>query len=291
MMDWQQTAAALAMAPTAATTIMATTMFDDFLARAALAGTGLAAVAGPLGCFVVWRRLSYFGDTLAHAALLGVALSLLLNLGVVVGVFATAVLVALLLLALRERSSLSSDSILGLLSHGALAAGLLALSFMTWVRFDLMGLLFGDLLAVTRSDLAVLYGGGATVLLVLWRIWKPLFAATVNRDIAAAEGLQPRKAELLFVIMLAAVVAIAIKIVGVLLVTAMLIIPAAASRRFASTPRQMVILSVAVGVGAVLAGLWFSFRWDTPSGPSVIAAAVLMFFAGLLMPQKLLSRS
>jgi zinc transport system permease protein len=266
-------------------------MLDDFLARAALAGIGLAAVAGPFGCFVVWRRLSYFGDTLAHAALLGVALSLLLNLGVVVGVFATAVLVALLLLALRERSSLSSDSILGLLSHGALAAGLLALSFMTWVRFDMMGLLFGDLLAVTRSDLAVLYGGGATVLLVLWRIWKPLFAATVNRDIAAAEGLQPRKAELLFVIMLAAVVAIAIKIVGALLVTAMLIIPAAASRRFASTPRQMVILSVAVGVGAVLAGLWFSFRWDTPSGPSVIAAAVLMFFAGLLMPQKLLSRS
>jgi zinc transport system permease protein len=279
------------MAPTAATTIMATIMLDDFLARAALAGIGLAAVAGPFGCFVVWRRLSYFGDTLAHAALLGVALSLLLNLGVVVGVFATAVLVALLLLALRERSSLSSDSILGLLSHGALAAGLLALSFMTWVRFDMMGLLFGDLLAVTRSDLAVLYGGGATVLLVLWRIWKPLFAATVNRDIAAAEGLQPRKAELLFVIMLAAVVAIAIKIVGALLVTAMLIIPAAASRRFASTPRQMVILSVAVGVGAVLAGLWFSFRWDTPSGPSVIAAAVLMFFAGLLMPQKLLSRS
>jgi zinc transport system permease protein len=113
----------------------------------------------------------------------------------------------------------------------------------------------------------------------------------VNRDIAAAEGLQPHKAELLFVIMIAAVVAIAIKIVGVLLVTAMLIIPAAASRRFASTPRQMVILSVAVGVGAVLAGLWFSFRWDTPSGPSIIAAAVLMFFAGLLMPQNLLSRS
>ncbi len=267
-------------------------MLDDFLTRAVLAGMGLAAVAGPLGCFVVWRRLSYFGDTLAHAALLGVAVSLLLNVSVMLAVFAVALLAALLLVLLQNKSSLASDAILGLLSHGALAVGLLAISFMTWVRFDMMGLLFGDLLAVTRADLAILYGGGAAVLLLLWWFWKPLFAATVNRDIAAAEGMQPEKTELLFIVLLAAVVAIAIKIVGVLLVTAMLIIPAAASRRLASTPQQMVLLSVGVGIAAVVAGLWSSLQWNTPSGPSIIAAAALLFLAGLVLPRGLsISRS
>lgn len=278
------------------TTIMITNMsiimLDDFLTRAVLAGIGLAAVAGPLGCFVVWRRLSYFGDTLAHAALLGVAVALLLNVSVMLAVFGVALLAALLLVMLQSRSSLASDAILGLLSHGALAIGLLAISFMTWVRFDMMGLLFGDLLAVTRTDLAILYGGGGAVLLLLWWFWQPLFAATVNRDIAAAEGMQPEKAELLFIILLAAVVAIAIKIVGVLLVTAMLIIPAAASRRISATPQQMVALSIAAGITAVVAGLWSSLQWNTPSGPSIIAAAALLFLAGLALPRNLgISRS
>jgi zinc transport system permease protein len=216
-----------------------------------------------------------------------VALSLLLNVSVIFAVFAVALVAAFLLVLLQKRSSLASDAILGFLSHGALAVGLLALSFMTWVRFDMMGLLFGDLLAVTRIDLAVLYGGGAVVLLLLWWFWKPLFAATVNRDIAAAEGMQPEKAELLFIILLAAVVAIAIKIVGVLLVTAMLIIPAAASRRLSSTPQQMVLLAILVGIASVAIGLWGSLAWNTPSGPSIIAAAALLFLVGLVLPRSL----
>lgn len=272
-------------ATTMTVTNMSTIMLDDFLVRAALAGIGLAAIAGPLGCFVVWRRLSYFGDTLAHAALLGVAFSLLFNVSVVLAVFLVALVAGLLLALLQRNSALASDAILGLLSHGALAAGLLALSLMAWVRFDIMGLLFGDLLAVTRGDLAILYGGGALVLLLLWWFWKPLFAATVNRDVAAAEGMRPERAELLFVILLAAVVAIAIKIVGVLLVTAMLIIPAAASRRLSATPLQMVLLSVGAGIAAVAAGLWGSWQWNTPSGPSIIAAAALLFLAGLVLPR------
>jgi zinc transport system permease protein len=281
----QLTTAIPATATTITTINTSTTVLDDFLVRATLAGFGLATIAGPLGCFIVWRRLSYFGDTLAHAALLGVALSLLLNVSVIFAVFAVALVAAFLLVLLQKRSSLASDAILGFLSHGALAVGLLALSFMTWVRFDMMGLLFGDLLAVTRIDLAVLYGGGAVVLLLLWWFWKPLFAATVNRDIAAAEGMQPEKAELLFIILLAAVVAIAIKIVGVLLVTAMLIIPAAASRRLSSTPQQMVLLAILVGIASVAIGLWGSLAWNTPSGPSIIAAAALLFLVGLVLPR------
>jgi zinc transport system permease protein len=259
-------------------------MLDDFLTRALLAGLGLAAVAGPLGCFVVWRRLSYFGDTLSHAALLGVALALLLNINVAAAVFAVALLIALALLALQKRSALPPDAILGILSHGSLAAGLLALTLMTWLRIDLMGLLFGDLLAVTRADLAVLYGGGAVVLLLLWRFWKPLLAATVSPDIAEAEGLQPARANLLFMVLLAAVVAVAIKIVGVMLITAMLVIPAAAARRLSPGPVPMVFAAAVVGMLAVAAGLWASATLDTPSGPSIVAAAVVFYGLGLLLP-------
>jgi zinc transport system permease protein len=152
-------------------------MLDDFFTRAVIAGVGIAAVTGPLGCFVVWRKLAYFGDTLAHAALLGVAISLLLDVNVTLAVFAVAIVVALLLLVLQRRSALSSDALLGMLSHGSLAVGLLALAFMTWVRMDLMGLLFGDLLTVSKADIAIVYGGGAFVLAALVYAWKPLFCS------------------------------------------------------------------------------------------------------------------
>jgi zinc transport system permease protein len=259
-------------------------MLDDFLVRAALAGLGLAAVAGPLGCFVVWRRMSYFGDALAHAALLGVALSLLLQVNTALAVFAVAVIAALLMLALEAKSALAADAALGLLSHGSLAAGLLALSFMAWLRIDMMSLLFGDLLAVTRGDLALLLAGGVAVLAALWWFWKPLVAATVSFDIASAEGLHPRQAQIVLMIMLAAVVAVAIKIVGALLITAMLVVPPAAARRWASGPVAMAMLAVLAGAIAVIAGLWGSLTWNTPSGPSIVAAAVLLFVAGLVLP-------
>jgi zinc transport system permease protein len=265
-------------------------MLDDFFTRALLAGIGLALVAGPLGCFVVWRRLSYFGDTLAHAALLGVALALLLNVNVTLAVFVLAVVVALALLGLQARSALSSDALLGMLSHGALAIGLLAIAFMSWVRLDVMGLLFGDLLAVTRADLAVLWLGGAAVLAALVWAWRPLFATTVNRDLAAAEGIAVSAHEVLLMVLLAAVVAVSIKIVGVMLITSLLIIPAGAARRLAGGPQVMAVLAAGVGVVAVIGGLFGSLQFNTPSGPSTIACAVLLFVVILLMPLQWLKK-
>ncbi len=259
-------------------------MFDDFFTRAILGGLGVAAVAGPLGCFVVWRKMAYFGDTLAHAALLGVALSLLLNVNVTLAVFALAVIVALALLALQKRSALSSDALLGMLSHGSLAMGLLALAFMTWVRFDLMGLLFGDLLTVGKSDLAVIYGCGTAVLAVLLWAWKPLFAVTVNRDMAAAEGINPAAYDILLLLLLAGVVAVSIKIVGVMLITSLLIIPAGAARRFSTGPAMMAALAVAIGAISVVIGLLASLTWNTPSGPSIVVVALLLFLLGLIVP-------
>ncbi len=252
-------------------------MLDDFFLRALLAGVGVALVAGPLGCFIVWRRLAYFGDTLSHAALLGVALALLLDTNVTLVVFAVSACVSIALLVLRRRASLSADALLGLLAHSALALGLVVLAFMTWVRVDLMGFLFGDILAVSKTDVVTVWLGGAGVLGLLALIWRPLFAGTVNRELAEAEGVDPDRSELVFMLLMAAVIAIAMKIVGVLLTTALLIIPAATARRFASGPEQMAVLAALAGAASVVGGLFGSLRWDTPSGPSIVVAALALF--------------
>ena len=252
---------------------------DDFLVRAVLAGVGVALAAGPLGCFVVWRRMAYFGDATAHAALLGVTLSLATALPVVLGVAVAALAMALTVAAFAGRSY-AADTLLGVASHGALAAGLVALSFLSGVRVDLMGYLFGDILAVTRGDLVVIWVGAALVVaLVAWR-WRRLLLATLNEDLAAASGIDSARERLILTLALALLVAVALKVVGVLLVTAMLIVPAAAARSFARTPEAMAVGAVAVGALASVAGLAGSWRLDTPAGPSIVVAAVLALIVG-----------
>jgi zinc transport system permease protein len=265
-------------------------MLDDFFTRAVIGGIGVAFVAGPLGCFIIWRRLAYFGDTLSHSALLGVALALLFELNITAAVFGMSVAVSLLLMLLQRRASLSSDALLGLLSHSALAVGLVVLAFMTWVRVDLMGFLFGDILSITSFDLAVIWGGGAVVLAVLIRIWQPLFAATVNYELATAEGARPDLANIIFMILMAAVIAVSMKIVGVLLITALLIIPAATARRFSTSPEQMAIIAAIVGMGSVWLGLLGSLEWDTPAGPSIVVAALGCFVISVLPLPRWLTR-
>jgi len=266
-------------------------MLDDFFTRAVVAGIGVALVAGPLGCFIGWRRLAYFGDTLSHAALLGVALGFLFEVNITLAVFAVAVAVSIALLLLRRRAALSADALLGLLAHATLALGLVALSFMTWVRIDLMGFLFGDILAVSKLDIAFIWFGGAACLAVLAAIWRPLFAGTVSVELAEAEGLRPERANIIFMLLLAAVIAISMKIVGVLLITAMLIIPAATARRFAAGPEQMAAIAALVGVVAVVSGLFGSLKWDTPTGPSIVVAALGLFLLSLVSPSLLNRRA
>ncbi len=252
-------------------------MLDDFFIRALVAGIGVALIAGPLGCFIVWRRLSYFGDTLAHSALLGVALAYLFQMNIMLSVFGVAVLVSLLLVLMQRQKTLSSDASLGMLSHASLAFGLVALAFMTWVRVDLMGFLFGDILAVSTTDIAIIYTGGVIILAVLAKIWRPLFAATVDKELAQAEGVNTDLMNLIFMLLMAVVIAISMKLVGVLLITALLIIPAATARVFATGPESMALMSIVAGVSSVVAGLFSSLQWDTPSGPSIVLVAFLLF--------------
>ena len=257
-------------------------MFDDFFIRALVAGIGIAFVAGPLGCFVVWRRLSYFGDTLAHSALLGVTIAYSLEFNIAVSIFLISSVIALILIKLQKETNLPSDALLGLLAHCALAVGLVVIGFLTFIRFDIMGLLFGDILAVNKKDLMTIWVGGALILLVLRLIWRSLFASTVNYELAQAEGLNPDRAKAVFTILLAAIIAISIKLVGVLLITGMLIIPTAMARNLSDNPKKMVIFSIIGGLLAVLIGLFSSLEFNTPSGPSIIVAALALFIISLL---------
>ena len=257
-------------------------MLDDFFIRAVVGGTGVALLAGPLGCFIVWRRLAYFGDTLSHSALLGVAMALLLHMNITLTVFVISVAVSMLLILLQRRASLSSDALLGLLAHATLAVGLVVLAFMTWVRVDLMGFLFGDILAITARDIAIIWGGGLVVLALVSFIWKPLLASTVSYDIAVAEGLRPDLANFLFMVLMAGVIAISMKIVGVLLITALLIIPAATARRFSGNPEIMAVMASILGAASVWLGLEGSLKWDTPAGPSIVVAALAFFIISVL---------
>ena len=256
-------------------------MFDDFFIRALVAGIGVAIVTGPLGCFVVWRRLSYFGDTLAHSALLGVTMAYSFQFNIAISVFLISSLIALILIKLQKRTNLPGDALLGLLAHSSLAVGLVVIGFLTFIRFDIMGLLFGDILAVNVTDLLTIWVGGGLILLVLKIIWKPLFASTVNYELAEAEGLNPDRAKAIFTILMAALIAISIKMVGLLLITGMLIIPAAMARNLSDSPFKMVLFSIIGGLLSVLIGLFSSLEFNTPSGPSIIAAALFLFILSL----------
>ena len=260
-------------------------MLEDFLLRALAGGFGVALIAGPFGSFVVWRRLAYFGDTLAHSALLGVALGFLLHLNLTLGILAVCQLLALLLFFGQRQKHLSGDTLLGIFSHGALSLGLVALAFMPQVRVDLFAYLFGDILALSSADLLWIYGGGGLALAGLLWLWKPLLAITVHEDLARVEGIAVDRINWTFLALIALSVALMMKVVGLLLVTSLLIIPAATARRFAGSPEVMAFLAVVIGCFAVAGGLAASFWYDTPTGPSIVVAACALFLISFVLPR------
>jgi len=258
----------------------------DFLLNALLAGLALALVAGPLGSFVVWRRMAYFGDTLAHAALLGVAVGLLLDVSPTLAVTVGCVLLAVLLVTLQQRQPLAADTLLGILAPSTLSLGLVVLSFNREVRIDLLGYLFGDLLAVGPSELLWIVAGSALVLACLLALWRQLLAVTVHEELAQVEGLPVAGLRLALVLLIALVIAVAMKIVGVLLITSLLIIPAAAAQRHSRTPEQMAIGASLLGMLAVGGGLSLSWFEDTPAGPSIVVCAASLFLLSLALPRR-----
>lgn len=261
-------------------------MLDDFLIRALIAGSCIALVTAPFGCFVVWRRMAYFGDTMAHSALLGITLALLFEINSGLGVFAVASILSIALVVLQKHADLPNDTLLGILSHSTLALGLIVIGLLTRAPVDVMAYLFGDVLAVTRADLLLIVVAGAIAVGALLAIWRPLLASTVNEELARAECKNISAVNFVYLILLAAVIAIAIKIVGILLITALLVIPAAAARKLATSPEKMALCAAMVGITSVWMGLFSSMTWDTPAGPAIVVSALLLFLLCQISPIK-----
>ena len=250
---------------------------DELILKALLVGMAVAAVGGPLGSFVVWRRGAYFGDTLGHGALLGVALGVVFGVDPDAAVLAVVVAAAVALAFLGRGIGLGTDTMLGILAHGGLALGIVGLSLAHAPNVDLAAYLFGDILAVGMGDATRIVVAAAAVLAALALIWRPLLSATASEELASVEGTPVAFVRAAFMVLLALTVAIAMKAVGILLVTALLIIPAAAARPLARTPEAMAVLASLAGMIAVAGGLYAAFAFDTPAGPTVVVAALVLF--------------
>ena len=257
---------------------------DDFFTRALLGGVGVALIAGPMGCIVVWRRMAYFGAALAHAALLGVALGFLLDINLTLGVLAVCLALALGLSMLEGRLSLSNDTLLGIMAHSMLALGLITLAMMQALRVDLLGYLFGDVLAISTDEVVLIFAVALICLVLMGLHWRSLIALTVDAEIATVEDIKVRQVRLAFVLLLATVIAIGMKIVGILLIVSLLIIPPAVARAISRTPEQMAVNAALIGVGAVIMGLLGSLSWDLPAGPAIVVVASMAFLLAVCVP-------
>ena len=255
---------------------------DEFLIRALIAGALVASVAGLLGVFIVWRRMAFFGDTLSHSALLGVALGMLLNIGFMIGVVVSTLLVGLILYSFQKQKRVSNDSLLGILAHSGLSLGLIALSFVETQNVNIEEWLFGDVLSVNWTDVITIAGVMLIIVTVMWRLWTPLLTLTVHDELAKVEGINTNLVNLSFVLVVALLVATAMQIVGALLITALLIIPATAARNFAKTPEQMAMIAAGIGVLSVIGGISGSILYDIPAGPSIVMASTVLFFSSHL---------
>ncbi len=261
----------------------------DFIWHALLAGIGVALIAGPLGSFVVWRRMSYFGDTLAHSALLGIALGIALDMNLNIAVIICCVLIAVTLVFLQQHRFISTDTLLGILAHSTLSLGLISIGLLG-VRVDILSYLFGDLLTVTNSELIWIFTGTVAVSTLLIIFWRPLLAITIDEEMAQAEGYPVTLIRLLLMLLMAIVIAVAMKIVGVLLITSLMIIPAAAARRLTKSPESMALTASVLGCIAVILGILASVEWDTATGPSIVLAAAVVFVGCYLIPTHYLGK-
>ncbi|GEA49479.1 zinc ABC transporter permease [Vibrio inusitatus NBRC 102082] len=257
----------------------------EFLLPSLLAGFGIAIIAGPLGSFVVWRKMAYFGDTLAHASLMGLALGFLLDINLYLALVVCCIALAIILVTLQRQQLVATDTLLGILAHSALSLGLIAVSFLDNVRIDLMGYLFGDLLSVNNYDVMFIYMGATVVMLLLVAFWRPLLSSTVNEELAAVEGVNISLMRLLIMLMIGLVIAVGMKFVGALIISSLLIIPAATARRLCRSPEQMAIMASIIGMICVCTGLSMSWFYDTPAGPSVVVSATVLFLLAQLKPQ------
>ena len=249
---------------------------EPFIIKGLLAGVIVALVAGVMGCFVVWRRMAYFGDSLAHSALLGIALGIALGVNHNLSVIMLCSLFALILVWLQQKRIFATDTLLGILAHASLSIGVITISILEQI-IDLHSYLFGDILTVGNDQIWWLVIGGGSVLGVLTYNWSSLVLMTIDEDLAQAENVPVARYQMLLMFLMTIVVAISIKIVGILLIASLLIIAPAASRQLSKSPEMMAMIACLIGIISVVIGMYFSFELDTPSGPTIVAALAALF--------------
>jgi zinc transport system permease protein len=261
--------------------ITMTEWLDDFLVRSVVAGLIMVAIAAPMGCLMVWQRLAFLSDTLGHAAVMGVGLGLLLEVSPIFGVLAVALLIVFSLSRVTSFNNALSETTLAIISHTGLAGGIILVGILPAQTVNLEAILFGDLLATTRGDLLRLLVTAILLLLVLMRYWRSFVAVSVSREIAQAEGIEVRKLQFLMYVMIALLVAVMMKVMGVLLIAAMLVIPTTSARLFSRSPEQMVLISSLYGLGALAGGIGSSFRFDWQTGPAIVVCATILLLVSL----------
>ncbi|MBT5385257.1 MAG: iron chelate uptake ABC transporter family permease subunit [Kordiimonadaceae bacterium] len=255
-------------------------MIDTFIINALIGGALVAAIAGPLGCFMVWRKMAYFGDTIAHSALMGVALGIAFDSENLIIMIATCSSVALMLLFLQRDKRFSSDTLLGILAHSSLSIGMIVISMMDHFRTDMMYYLVGDILAISTADIYTITVVVVLSAISLFFIWRPLLSLTVHEGLAQIEGVRVNLIKIVYMLLIASLVAVALKVIGVLLITALMIIPAAAARTVSNTPLQMIIFASICGILSVVGGIFSSSQWDVPTGPAIVLSATVLFLCG-----------
>jgi zinc transport system permease protein len=258
-----------------------TEWLDDFLVRSVIAGLIMVVIAAPMGCLMVWQRLAFLSDTLGHAAVMGVGLGLLLEVTPVFGVLAVALLIVFSLNRVNSFNSALSETTLAIISHTGLAGGIILVGLLPAQSVNLEAILFGDLLATTSADLIRLLITTVVLLLLLLHHWRSFVAVSVSREIAQAEGIEVRKVQFLMYIMIALLVAVMMKVMGVLLIAAMLVIPTTSARLFSRSPEQMVAVSAFYGLGALVGGISSSFQFDWQTGPAIVVSATMLLLITL----------
>ena len=254
---------------------------DEYLWRSIAAGLIMVSIAAPMGCLMVWQRLAFLSDTLGHAAVLGVGVGLMLQLVPIVGVLAVALLIVFSLSRVSNFNTALSETTLAIISHTGLAGGIILVGLLPARSVNLEAILFGDLLATSRTDLLELLATTLVLAVLLVRHWREFVALSVSREIAQAEGIAVRRVQFLMYAMIALLVAVMMKVMGVLLIAAMLVIPTSSARLFSSSPEQMVAISALYGLGALGGGIASSYHFDWQTGPAIVVSATALLLVSL----------
>ena len=258
-------------------------LLDDFVVRSVIAGLLMITIAAPMGCLMVWQRLAFLSDTLGHAAVLGVGLGLWLQLHPMVGVLAVVVLIVISLSRVVSFNNALSETTLAVISHSGLAAGLILLGTMPSQTISLESILFGDLLATTVTDLGLIFATVVILVFLLLQHWRSFVAVSVSREVAQAEGIEVRRLQFLMYLMIALLVAVMMKVMGVLLIAAVLVIPTSSARLLSKSPEQMVLISALFGAASLGGGMLSSFQFDWQTGPAIVLSAAVLLIVTLLV--------